>query len=70
MEKINYEQIRTSVVTKVRFCTLTNKGRYVPNHWHRAIELVYLLEGELLVSVENNSRILHPGECMLYVNQC
>lgn len=65
MEKINYEQIRTSVVTKVRFCTLTNKGRYVPNHWHGAIELVYLLEGELLVSVENNSRILHPGECML-----
>lgn len=58
MEKINYEQIRTSVVTKVRFCTLSNNGRYVPNHWHRAIELVYLLKGELFVLIENNLHIL------------
>lgn len=64
-KKISYEQIMASEITKVRFCTFFDKGSYAPYHWHRAIELIYLLEGELLVSFENNSHLLYPEECIL-----
>lgn len=64
-KKISYEQITTSEITKVRFDTFADKGSYAPYHWHRAIEIIYLLEGELLVSSENHSRLLYPGECTL-----
>ncbi|OUO41771.1 AraC family transcriptional regulator [Megamonas hypermegale] len=65
VKKISYEQITASEITKVRFCTFFDKGSYAPYHWHRAIELIYLLEGEMLVSFENTSHLLYPGECIL-----
>lgn len=65
VKKISYEQITASEITKVRFCTYSDKGSYAPYHWHRAIELIYLLEGELLVSSENHAHLLYPGECIL-----
>ena len=34
-------------------------------HWHDAVEIVYLLEGELKVIVGNDSRILKAGQCAM-----
>ena len=56
-KKISYEEINTSEITNVQFCTWIDKGNYAPYHWHRAIEIVYVLEGELLVTAENHSKL-------------
>lgn len=60
-----YEIIDTSKEMNVKFYTSIDKGSYVPNHWHRAIEMIYLLEGELTVNVDGKSSLLKAGQCVL-----
>ncbi len=57
-ENILYEIIQVPEATKVRFFTSVDPGSYVPSHWHRAVEIIYMLKGELEVTVERTSRIL------------
>lgn len=49
----------------MRFFTSIDPGSYVAPHWHDAVEIVYLLEGELKVIVGNDSRILKAGQCAM-----
>ena len=51
--------------TNVRFYTSVDFGSYVPPHWHDAIEILYLQEGELKVNTESTSRNLRSGQCTL-----
>ncbi len=60
-----YEIIQVPETTKVRFFTSKDPGSYVPIHWHHAIEIIYLLEGELTVTIESNTVVLHAGQCIL-----
>lgn len=64
-----YEIIHVSKNTGVRFYTSVDSGSYIPSHWHPAIEIIYLLEGELNITIENSQRHLHAGECVL-INPC
>lgn len=64
-QKTIHEIIQVPAETGVRFFTSCDPGSYVPQHWHRAIEIIYLLEGQVTVTVETSSRLLHPGECVL-----
>lgn len=61
----NYEVIPLDAKTNVRFYTSIDPGSYVPPHWHDAIEIVYLQEGELKITTEGASRQLLPGQCIL-----
>ena len=58
----NYELIQLNDKTNVRFFTSIDPGSYVAPHWHDAVEIVYLLEGELKVIVGNDSRNLKAGQ--------
>lgn len=60
-----YEIIQVPETTGIRFFTSVDPGSYIPAHWHRAIEILYLLEGELTVTVENHSQIYTAGQCVL-----
>lgn len=60
-----YEIIDVPETTKVKFYTSVDSGSYVPNHWHPAVEIIYMLEGELTVCVESGVRLLRAGECIL-----
>lgn len=60
-----YEVIQAAPATGVRFYTSVDEGSYIPAHWHQAIEIIYLLEGELFVTVESTERLLTPGDCVL-----
>ena len=64
-ENILYEIIQVPEATKVRFFTSVDPGSYVPSHWHRAVEIIYMLEGELEVTAERMSRNLPAGQCIL-----
>ena len=61
----NYEVIPLDFRTNVRFYTSVDFGSYVPPHWHDAIEILYLQEGELKVNTEGTSRNLRSGQCTL-----
>lgn len=63
--KDTYEMIQVPKNTGVRFYTSVDTGSYIPSHWHPAIEIIYLLEGELTVTVENAARRLTAGQCIL-----
>ncbi len=69
MEKIltasNYEVILLDARTNVRFYTSYDPGSYVPPHWHDAIEIVYLLEGQLKLNIEGTHQELLEGQCTL-----
>lgn len=60
-----YEIIDVPEATKVKFYTSVDSGSFIPNHWHPALEIIYMLEGELTVSVESGIRLLKAGECIL-----
>lgn len=61
----NYEIIPVRDDTKVLFRTSIDSGSYVPPHWHDAIEIVYMQEGELTFSIEQQVYQLIPGQCIL-----
>lgn len=64
-KEISYEIIDYSGVTNVKFYTCTDNGSYIPSHWHRAVEILYMQEGALDVTIENTSFTIHPGDCIL-----
>ena len=43
----SYEVIPIQETTHVRFYTSIHSGSYVPPHWHDAIEIVHLQDGDL-----------------------
>lgn len=61
----NYEMIPLNELTNVRFYTSTDPGSYVASHWHDAVEILYLQEGSLTVTLENISFPVASGQCIL-----
>nr|WP_294662977.1 AraC family transcriptional regulator [uncultured Blautia sp.] len=64
-KEISYEIIDFSGETNVQFRTSVDPGSYIPTHWHRAIEIIYMQEGSLDVTVESKSFTIHEGDCIL-----
>ncbi len=63
--KHTYEIIQVPETTRVRFFTDIDNGSYYPNHWHDAIEIIYMIKGELDVTVESTGCHLYEGQCFL-----
>lgn len=60
-----HEIVLTPVTTKVRFYTSVDNGSYIPSHWHRAIEIIYIQTGALTVTVESHTQKLTARQCIL-----
>lgn len=67
MEKQNviHENISPSELTNVNFCTYIDDCSYTPNHWHRSIEIKYMLEGTIFNNLEGKTYKLVPGKCIV-----
>lgn len=59
------EIIQVPETTQVHFHISQDCGSYVPKHWHPALELILLLDGNLTVQNGNSEEVLRPGECSL-----
>lgn len=44
----------------MRFSICENKGIFVSKHWHNSLELIYMLDGQYDVTIENKKYTLHP----------
>lgn len=64
-KEISYEIIDFSGETNVQFRTSVDPGSYIPTHWHRAVEIIYMQEGSLDVIVESESFTIYKGDCIL-----
>lgn len=42
---------------------------YVPSHWHTSIEMIFVLQGKLEVTIGNDKHTLSEGDVLL-INQC
>lgn len=64
-KEISHEIIDVPVDTNVKFRTSTDPGSYIPMHWHRAVEIIYMQEGSLDVTVESESFTIQTGDCIV-----
>ena len=63
--EISHEIINAPVDTNVKFRTSIDPGSYIPMHWHRAVEIIYMQEGSLDVTVESESFTIQKGDCIV-----
>lgn len=59
---MRHEIVSRNPDVEVRFYLSVDEGSYVTPHWHDSIELVYMIEGSILVSYEKHKREIGPGE--------
>ena len=64
-QNIFHENIAPSELTNVNFCTFVDNCMYTPNHWHRSIEIKYMLEGKIFHTVEGKNYELTVGKCII-----
>ena len=63
--EISHEIIDVPVDTNVKFRTSIDPGSYIPMHWHRAVEIIYMQEGSLDVTVESENFTIQKGDCIV-----
>lgn len=79
MVPLGYERVLPGQGQKVLFRISEDRGSCTPNHWHNALEFIYLLEGETAVAASGkrswlkqedfiliNSREIHSAACPFY----
>ena len=64
-KEISHEIIDVPVDTNVKFRTSTDSGSYIPMHWHRAVEIIYMQEGSLDVTIESENFTIQKGDCIV-----
>lgn len=64
-KEISYEIIDFSGETNVQFRTSVDPGSYIPTHWHRAVEIIYMQEGSLDVTIESENFTIQKGDCIV-----
>lgn len=66
-EPTNYqhEHDRITDGLDIFFWVFNDKSSYVPTHWHSAIEVMYILEGEVDILINGETTRLLPGDVYL-----
>ena len=64
-KEISHEIIDVPVDTNVKFRTSIDPGSYIPMHWHRAVEIIYMQAGSLDVTVESENFTIQKGDCIV-----
>ena len=62
---IKYEIIGTSETINVHFDIISEDGCYTPNHWHSAVEILYVLDGELTITINAKEYLITAGNCIV-----
>lgn len=62
---IYHEQVKTDAALPVRFEIYTTEGEYFPMHWHNSLEIVYILDGTMEVTVNDHLTRLFPNDFII-----
>lgn len=64
-ETLKYENDRITDGLEIFFWIFNDASSYVAPHWHRAIEINYILEGQVDMVINAQKTILRPGDVFL-----
>lgn len=62
MEQYVHEEVKTENSIHVRFQIYEDSNHLITEHWHRSMEVVYIYEGEMEVTVNQKKYRLFPGD--------
>ncbi|HWT74164.1 MAG TPA: AraC family transcriptional regulator [Mobilitalea sp.] len=62
---LSHEVILPQAGRDVYFRITTDKSSYVTSHWHNALEIIYIISGELEVTTANKVELLKQGDFTL-----
>ena len=62
---LRHEKDRITDGLDIFFWVFNDSSSYVATHWHAAIEVMYILEGEVDITVNGNTTALLPGDVFL-----
>lgn len=60
--KITHEQVQTNAALPMRFQIYSTEGELIPMHWHNSLEIVYILDGAMDVTVKDHITRLFSGD--------
>jgi AraC-like DNA-binding protein/mannose-6-phosphate isomerase-like protein (cupin superfamily) len=63
--KAVFEEDRITDGFDIFFWVFNDASSYVATHWHTAIEIMYIMEGEVTITYKNRNIILLPGDVFL-----
>lgn len=62
---VAYETIKIDTDVDMRYSCCTDYGYFVPMHWHDSIEVLYILDGETIVNIDQQLFTLHQNEYII-----
>lgn len=60
-----YENDRITDGLEIFFWVFNDASSFVPSHWHQAIEMMYVMGGEVDVTINAQETVLLPGDIFL-----
>lgn len=60
-----YDHIPISAGMEIYFCHMFDDHRYVSTHWHDAVEIIFLLDGELTVYQQEQKTYMEKNDIIL-----
>lgn len=64
-QNMRHEIVSENPDIEVRFYLSVDEGGYVTPHWHNSLEIVYMLEGSITVTLENKKVTILPEEFII-----
>lgn len=61
-----YENVKPDTTPQTHYEYSVKDKSYVPMHWHDALEVISILEGELLVELDGRKIQLYAGDLMIF----
>ena len=65
MHQSIHEEIPVSEALEVNFRIYEDSSHLVPNHWHDSLEVVYLYQGTMKVTIADKAYLLNQGDFIL-----
>ncbi|MGN0132378.1 MAG: helix-turn-helix domain-containing protein [Lachnospiraceae bacterium] len=62
---IYHEQVKTDAALPMRFDIYSTEGELIPMHWHNSLEIIYILHGNMEVTIRDHSTRLFPNDFMI-----
>lgn len=62
---LSHEVVRPQLGRDVNFYITKDPGSYVASHWHNALEFIYIISGELEVTIVDHVVLLNEGDFTL-----
>lgn len=64
-DNLIFENDRVTDGFDIFFWVFNDASSFVATHWHTAVEMMYILEGEVDVTISNQTTVLTPGDIYL-----